>query len=60
MFGDMPLEDGGVAMPHIEVGLHKGSFPPHDELRSQVEFCKMSRDLPEETEIKTAITVTKY
>lgn len=37
----MPLEDGGVAMPHNEVGLHKGSFAPQDELRSQVEFCKM-------------------
>lgn len=36
----MPLEDGGVAMPQNEVGLHKGSFPPQDELRSQVEFWK--------------------
>lgn len=38
--GDMPLEEGGVAMPHNVEGLHKGSFPPQEELSSQVEFCK--------------------
>lgn len=38
--GDMPLDEGGVAMPHNEEGLHKGSFPPQEELSSQVEFCK--------------------
>lgn len=38
--GDMPLEEGGVAMPHNEEGLHRGSFPPQEELSSQVEFCK--------------------
>ena len=37
--GDMPLEEGGVAMPHNEEGLHRGSFPPQEELSSQVEFC---------------------
>ena len=35
-----PLEEGGVAMPHNEEGLHRGSFPPQEELSSQVEFCK--------------------
>lgn len=38
--GDMPLEEGGVAMPHNVEGLHKGSFPPQEEFSSQVEFCK--------------------
>lgn len=38
--GDMPLEEGGVAMPHNEEGLHRGSFPPQEELCSQVEFCR--------------------
>lgn len=38
--GDMPLEEGGVAMPHNEEGLHRGSFPPQEELSSQVEFCE--------------------
>ncbi|TNN31180.1 hypothetical protein EYF80_058669 [Liparis tanakae] len=36
--GDMPLEEGGVAMPHNEEGLHRGSFPPEEELRSPVEL----------------------
>lgn len=36
--GDMPLEEGGVAMPHKEEGLHRGSFPPQEEFSSQVEF----------------------
>lgn len=39
--GDMPLEEGGVAMPHNEEGLHRGSFPPQEELSSQVEFCRL-------------------
>lgn len=38
--GDMPREEGGVAMPHNEEGLHKGSFPTQEELSSQEEFCK--------------------
>lgn len=37
--GDMPLEEGGVVMPHNEEGLHRGSFPPQEEFNSQ-EFCK--------------------
>lgn len=41
--GDMPREEGGVAMPHNEEGLHRGSFPPQEELSSQVEFCKQHR-----------------
>ena len=36
--GDMPLEDGGVAMPHREEGLHRGSFPSQAELSAQLEF----------------------
>lgn len=36
--GDMPLEEGGVAIPHNEEGLHRGSFPPQEELSSHVEF----------------------
>lgn len=36
----MPLDEGGVAIPHSEEGLHSGSFPPQKELSSQVEFCK--------------------
>lgn len=35
----MPLEEGGVVMPHNEEGLHRGSFPPQEEFNSQ-EFCK--------------------
>ena len=38
--GDMPREEGGVAMPHREEGLHRGSFPPHEELRSPLEFWR--------------------
>lgn len=38
----MPLEDGGVAMPHNEEGLHKGSFPPQEELSSEV-FCNVQK-----------------
>lgn len=41
--GDMPLDEGGVAMPHSEEGLHRGSFPPQEELSSQVEFCKRKK-----------------
>lgn len=37
--GDMPLEEGGVVMPHREEGLHRGSLLPQEEFRSQVEFC---------------------
>lgn len=37
--GDMPREDGGVAMPHSEEGLHRGSFPPQEEFSSLFEFC---------------------
>lgn len=38
--GDMPREDGGVAMPHREEGLHRGSFPPQ-EFSSLFEFCRL-------------------
>lgn len=37
--GDMPREEGGVAMPHREEGLHRGSFPPQEEFSSLFEFC---------------------
>lgn len=36
--GDMLWEDGGVAMPHNEVGLHSESFPPQEELSSKEKF----------------------
>lgn len=36
--GDMPLDEGGVAIPHNEEGLHSGSLPPQKEFSSQVEF----------------------
>lgn len=39
--GDMPLEEGGVAMPHKEEGLHSGSFPPQEEFSSQAEFWRL-------------------
>ena len=39
--GDMPLEEGGVAMPHREEGLHRGSFPPHEGFRSPLESWVM-------------------
>lgn len=36
----MPLDDGGVAMPHMEEGLHRGSFPLHEEFSSP-EFWRL-------------------
>lgn len=39
----MPLEEGGVAIPHKEEGLHRESFTPPEELSSQVEFCGKKR-----------------
>lgn len=37
----MPLDEGGVVMPHMEEGLHTESFPLQEEFSSAAEFWRL-------------------